>query len=306
MVGILAPSHCSASKVQDFDAMPSTWMTQAPHCEVSQPTWVPVSRRFSRRNCTSKVRASTSPVTALPFTVMDTAGMTFLPNSRPKAIFSLRPPGAAAARVRNVADFGPNAPWNGNNSEPPARAGSRDSAAGNRSNRGDRCATCRDIGGKILEKVVGDLLGRTVDQALAELGELAADLRLDIVGEQGAAVLFGQRDRGAALGEAGDPTVALARNLVTVGRVEIGQVHLAFEARFHRAYFGDGNRLQFGDGDLVELLAAGDAGFQHLGIVELCIHTLAAGWDLNPPRHDHRHRRRLLGNASQTRPWPKA
>src|SRR5664280_3708987 len=91
MVVILAPSHCSASKVQDFDAMPSTWTTQAPHCEVSQPTWVPVSRKFSRRNGTSKGRASTSPVTALPFTVMDTAGMTFLPNSGPKALFLPRP-----------------------------------------------------------------------------------------------------------------------------------------------------------------------------------------------------------------------
>ena len=34
----------------------------------------------------------------------------------------------------------------------------------------------RNFGGKILEKVVGDLLGRTVDQALPKLGKLAADL----------------------------------------------------------------------------------------------------------------------------------
>src|SRR3989442_9086603 len=64
--------------VHDFMATPFTCTTQAPHCEVSQPTWVRVSRRFSRRNCTSRVRGSTSAVTGLPFTVSDTAGMGLL------------------------------------------------------------------------------------------------------------------------------------------------------------------------------------------------------------------------------------
>ncbi len=43
--------------------------------------------------------------------------------------------------------------------------------------------------GELDEKIVGELFGRPVDQALAELGELAADLRLDVVGEQRAAIL---------------------------------------------------------------------------------------------------------------------
>jgi hypothetical protein len=46
--------------------------------------------------------------------------------------------------------------------------------------------------GKIGEKLIGQFLGRAVDQPLPELGQLAADLRLDIVFEQGAAVPFGQ------------------------------------------------------------------------------------------------------------------
>src|SRR6202790_191434 len=66
------PSAITASVVQDLTALPSTCTTQAPHCEVSQPTWVPVRRRFSRRNCTSSVRGSTSAAAALPFTVMET------------------------------------------------------------------------------------------------------------------------------------------------------------------------------------------------------------------------------------------
>src|SRR5271156_4893428 len=75
MVSTSAPSSCSASTVQDFTALPLTSTTQAPHCEVSQPTWVPVSRRFSRSNCTKSVRGSTSAVTDLPLTVRETAAM---------------------------------------------------------------------------------------------------------------------------------------------------------------------------------------------------------------------------------------
>src|SRR6059058_5523940 len=65
------PSAITASVVQDFTALPSTCTTQAPHCEVSQPTWVPVRRRFSRRNCTSSVRGSTFALTGLPFTIIE-------------------------------------------------------------------------------------------------------------------------------------------------------------------------------------------------------------------------------------------
>src|SRR5215831_11549757 len=75
MVRTSAPSAVSTRSVHDFTALPSTCTTQAPHWEVSQPTWVPVRRRFSRRNCTSRVRGSTSAVAALPFTVMDTLVM---------------------------------------------------------------------------------------------------------------------------------------------------------------------------------------------------------------------------------------
>src|ERR1700759_4428217 len=65
------PSAITASVVQDLTALPSTCTTQAPHCEVSQPTWVPVSLKFSRRNCTSSVRGSTLALTGLPFTIRE-------------------------------------------------------------------------------------------------------------------------------------------------------------------------------------------------------------------------------------------
>jgi hypothetical protein len=39
------------------------------------------------------------------------------------------------------------------------------------------------LGGEVLEEFVGDLLSGPVDEPLPELGELAADLRLDVVGQ---------------------------------------------------------------------------------------------------------------------------
>src|ERR1700691_378114 len=65
------PSAITANVVQDLSALPSRCTTQAPHCEVSQPTWVPVSRRFSRRNWTSRVRGSILALTGLPFTISE-------------------------------------------------------------------------------------------------------------------------------------------------------------------------------------------------------------------------------------------
>ena len=53
-------------------ALPFMRTVQAPHCAVSQPTWVPVRRRCSRMKVTRSVRASTSAETALPLTFMDT------------------------------------------------------------------------------------------------------------------------------------------------------------------------------------------------------------------------------------------
>ena len=50
MVVISAPCACTASIEQDFTARPFMCTVQAPHCAVSQPTCVPVSRRCSRRN----------------------------------------------------------------------------------------------------------------------------------------------------------------------------------------------------------------------------------------------------------------
>src|SRR5438270_11115302 len=84
MVRTFLPSASQANIVQALTALPSKWTTQAPHCEVSHPTWVPVSRSPSRRYWTSRVRASASAVTALPFTVIETFDIELLLERGPK------------------------------------------------------------------------------------------------------------------------------------------------------------------------------------------------------------------------------
>src|SRR3982751_4877117 len=53
------PCTCAARIEHDLIARPFMCTVQAPHCAVSQPTWVPVSCSCSRRYCTSRVREST-------------------------------------------------------------------------------------------------------------------------------------------------------------------------------------------------------------------------------------------------------
>src|SRR5215469_10443716 len=181
------PSAITASVVQDLTALPSRCTTQAPHCEVSQPTWVPVSRRFSRRNCTSSVRGSTLAVTGLPFTISEILAIGTLYNLRYRV---------ARQHSHQNRSNAHNMEHRGN--EQPRREPKRLSEGS-----GGVRAPFNGFG-EIRKELVG---------------QLAPDLRLDIVGQQRAAILFGEPDRRAALGEAGDTALALARDLVAVGRI---------------------------------------------------------------------------------------
>src|SRR6478735_10255235 len=70
MVVTAAPSACTARTVHDFTDSPSRWTVHAPHDDVSQPMFVPVSPTCSRMYWTSNVRGSTSCVCGAPLTVM--------------------------------------------------------------------------------------------------------------------------------------------------------------------------------------------------------------------------------------------
>src|SRR5262249_26074613 len=71
-------------------------------------------------------------------------------------------------------------------------------------------SACLFHGGcKLGEEIVSKFFGRTVDQPLPELCELAANLRLHRIREQSAPLLWRQHDRSAAFGEAADAAIAL-------------------------------------------------------------------------------------------------
>src|SRR6266487_5475643 len=289
MVVTFAPSICQTKTVHALTALPSTSTTQAPHWDVSQPTCVPVSRKFSRRNCTRSVRGSTSPVTALPFTVSATAVMALLLEIRPRASFSHRPGRPPADRGKIGAILPRDAHWNKSSLNLWRTAGQGRPA--------DACVGIKSGSSRLRyrrsefdEEVVGGLLRRAVDQTLPELGELATDLRLHVVGEERAAVLVAERHLGAALREPSRATLPFAGNAIAVRRIEVGETDLALPARLHGPDLDRGDGLEFAVGNFLELLAARDAALEHLGIVELGPHHLAARGELDLPAHGHRHR----------------
>src|SRR5215213_3937335 len=251
MVSTVLPSASQANIVHAFTAFPSTCTTQAPHCEVSQPTWVPVSRSPSRRYWTNKVRASASAVTALPFTVIETFGIRLLLESGAKPLIfdagnrAERQAGAKSWRFCRKSQIGTRMTLNPTQGRGEGTLASSATAAGptpsalTSSGHGRR---------KLLKKLVRHLLGRPVDQALAQLGELAANLRIHVVGQQRATVLVGERDHRRALGKARDAALPLADDLVAVRRIKIGERHLSLPACLDRADPGDGDRCERGVG----------------------------------------------------------
>src|SRR5215813_11173929 len=200
-------------------------------------------------------------------------------------------PAADGAKIGSILPGFP--PWNKFTSGPVRRRRSRGQAAAHGQLIGLSCRLRRHGGGEALEEIVRRLLGRAVDQALAELGQLAADLRLDVVGEQRTAILVGQRHLGIALGEAGHTALAFAGDAVAAGRIEVEEPHLSLPTRLDRADLEAGDGLEFGVRVLVELLAAGDAVLEHLRVVEHRPDLVAAGRKLDLPGHRHRHRRTL-------------
>src|SRR4051794_41786363 len=72
MVVTADPSAWAANIVHDFTDSPSSSTVHAPHDDVSQPTFVPLSPSASRTKCTRRVRASTPCSVAEPLTVTRT------------------------------------------------------------------------------------------------------------------------------------------------------------------------------------------------------------------------------------------
>src|SRR5882724_5714219 len=309
MVLTSCPSAMTASVVQDLTALPSRCTTQAPHCEVSQPTWVPVSRRFSRSNWTRRVRGSTLALTGLPFTISEILaiqlslhlhpalhGSTVIKNSS-KAIIWANP--AMSNLIGRGLIYG-SAPGRSQSFQQISRKRSDFLETSLSKDQPFQRSALHRLG-EVREKLVSQFFRRTADQALAELGKLATDLRFDVIGQERAAVLVGERHCRAALGKAGHPALAFARDLVAIRRVQIAQRHPALEAGRHRPdlHLGDGaETVVFG---ALQLLAAGNTDLEHFRVVQLGPDRLARRRKLDFAVHRHGHVR----SPVRLRFWPQ-
>src|SRR5262249_60395488 len=104
-----------------------------------------------------------------------------------------------------------------------------------RARAGDGSATglvrAAEGGSEVGEELLGKLPGGAVDEPASKLGDLAANLRVDVVTEpRCAAVGIGQSHVGPALGEASDTALALAKNAVAIPHIHVGQVDRPFQA----------------------------------------------------------------------------
>src|SRR5882724_894786 len=322
------PSAWTASRVQALTASPSTWTTQAPHWLVSQPTWVPVRPSCSRSSCTSRVRPSTVAETGLPFTVRLTVFcIPHLPGSSiPAATGPPQPAGVSCRlsrgsrryRSRRVLMPGekiedqyddyrqagdPYRRWKPGASGARRGGGRRDfgrallvpgGGSGSCSFALGRLGRCHlrlrrsHRCGEAPEEIVRHLARHPVDQPRADLRELAADLGLHFIMQYRRPAILGEVDLGTALGEAGDPTAALAADLIALRRVEVRQCHLATKGGFHRSDRGDDLAVELGVGHLFERLAAGDRLLENFRIVECLPNALARRRDAKFAGHLHR------------------
>jgi hypothetical protein len=97
------------------------------------------------------------------------------------------------------------------------------------------------------KKLACEFFCRRVDQALAELRQFAADLRIDIIMQDRDLRAFGfETDGRAALGKPGHAAGTFAGNPIAVRRVQIGLCHLAAEGRFDRSDLEDHGGGHFG------------------------------------------------------------
>src|SRR5215472_7235868 len=115
-----------------------------------------------------------------------------------------------------------------------------------------------DRGDEPGEEVFRHLTGDRVDQARADLRQLAADMGLHGIVQPRSAAVLGEVDLGAALGKAGDAAAPLARDRVALRRVEIRQRHLAREIGLHRADLRKDLGGEFGVRDLFDRLTTGN------------------------------------------------
>src|SRR4029077_2935899 len=117
-----------------------------------------------------------------PFTVSATADMAFLLEIGPKALFFAPTAGPAGGRGKIGSILPRGVDWNKSTLNRRRTAGQGCLAIYEASERSP--SALRDRRGELDEEIVGGLLRRAVDETLAKLAELAADLCFHVIGEQ--------------------------------------------------------------------------------------------------------------------------
>lgn len=147
---------------------------------------------------------------------------------------------------------------------------------------------CRaDNFGEFGEKLPRELFGRAINQAGAELRDLAAHFRLDGIVEDGLLPIRFQPHIGAALGMTRHPAFSRAGNCIAVGRINIRERHLAGKRGFDGADFQRHLGSKIILPHALHAFTTGDAGFEHLGIIQRREHHIARSGDTLAILHVH-------------------
>src|SRR5690606_17517959 len=128
---------------------------------------------------------------------------------------------------------------------------------------------------------------RAVEGPRADLRELAADLRIDRVGEERHLAVLAEPHHGAALREARGAARPLAGDPVAVRRIELGKRDLAFERGRDRPDLGAHLGRPFGGRRAFDLLAARNALLQNRGVVEGVPYAIPRSRDAMLAGHVH-------------------
>ena len=67
MVVIFLPAAMETGMTHERTGSPSRWTVQAPHKDMPQPNFVPVSPRMSRKTHSSRISELTSTLCSVPF-----------------------------------------------------------------------------------------------------------------------------------------------------------------------------------------------------------------------------------------------
>ncbi len=118
------------------------------------------------------------------------------------------------------------------------------------------------------KEIIGDLFGCAVDQALADLGELAADGGLGRVGERRATFARRQQNIRLTPRKAGHAALSFALQLAAPRRIEILERDIGFERRLDRADFEGRRGAEMGRIGLFHVIAPRNALTQHVRIIQ--------------------------------------